>query len=137
VIAADGGSSPTRGRLGVGFEGRTYKDRWVVIDTKVKKPWPEVDRLRFHCNPARPAVDCPTPLGHHRWEFPVLPGDDADALVTPEGVLELLAGQGIGPEHVEVLRAVIYNHHVRFADRWPGCPRRARPRPCPARSTAA
>ena len=118
VIAADGGSSPTRGCLGVGFEGRTYKDRWVVIDTKVKKPWPEVDRLRFHCNPARPAVDCPTPLGHHRWEFPVLPGDDADALVTPEGVLELLAGQGIGPEHVEVLRAVIYNHHVRFADRW-------------------
>ena len=48
----------------------------------------------------------------------MLPGDDADALVTPEGVLELLAGQGIGPEHVEVLRAVIYNHHVRFADRW-------------------
>jgi 3-(3-hydroxy-phenyl)propionate hydroxylase len=118
VIAADGGSSPTRGRLNVSFEGRTYDDRWVVIDTKVKKPWPEVDQLRFHCNPARPAVDCPTPLGHHRWEFPVLPGDDPDALVTHEAVLELLAGQGIGPEHVEVLRAVIYNHHVRFADRW-------------------
>jgi len=118
VIAADGGSSPTRTRLNIGFEGRTYKDRWVVIDTKVTKPWPEVDRLRFHCNPARPAVDCPTPLGHHRWEFPVLAGEDADALVTPQGVLELLAGQGIGPEHVQVLRAVIYNHHVRFADRW-------------------
>jgi 3-(3-hydroxy-phenyl)propionate hydroxylase len=118
VIAADGGSSPTRTRLGVGFEGRTYEDRWVVVDTLVTKPWPEVDRLRFHCNPARPAVDCPTPLGHHRWEFPVLPGDDAAALVTPEGVLCLLAGQGIGPEHVEVLRAVVYAHHVRFADRW-------------------
>jgi 3-(3-hydroxy-phenyl)propionate hydroxylase len=118
VIAADGGSSQTRGRLNVGFEGRTFKDRWVVIDTKVITPWPEVDRLRFHCNPARPAVDCPTPLGHHRWEFPLLPRDDADALVTQEGVLELLAGQGIGPEHVQVLRAVIYNHHVRFADRW-------------------
>jgi len=118
VIAADGGSSPTRTRLGIGFQGRTYEDRWIVIDTKVKKPWPEVDRLRFHCNPARPAVDCPTPLGHHRWEFPVLPGDDPAALVTPQGVLELLAGQGIGPEHVEVLRAVVYSHHVRFADRW-------------------
>ncbi len=118
VIAADGGSSPTRARLNVSFEGRTYDDRWVVIDTKVKKPWPEVDRLRFHCNPARPAVDCPTPLGHHRWEFPVLPGDDAEALVRPQGVLDLLAGQGISAEDVEVLRAVIYNHHVRFADRW-------------------
>ena len=40
VVAADGGSSPTRGHLNVGFEGRSYKDRWVVIDTKVTKPWP-------------------------------------------------------------------------------------------------
>ena len=32
--------------------------------------WPGHDRLRFHCNPARPTVDCPTPLGHHRWEYP-------------------------------------------------------------------
>lgn len=118
VIAADGGSSPTRTRLGIGFEGRTYEDRWVVIDTKVRTELPEIDRLRFHCDPARPAVDCPTPLGHHRWEFPVLPGDDEVALVTPEGVHDLLARQRIGPQHVEVLRAVVYSHHVRFAERW-------------------
>lgn len=37
VIAADGGSSTTRSQLSVGFEGRTYEDRWVVIDTKVLK----------------------------------------------------------------------------------------------------
>ena len=118
VIAADGGSSPTRGQLGVGFEGRTYEDRWVVIDTKVKKEWPEVDRLRFHCNPQRPAVDCPTPLGHHRWEFPVLPGDDEQELVTDAAVWRLLHRQGITEENVEILRAVVYSHHVRFADRW-------------------
>lgn len=118
MIAADGGSSPTRSRLGIGFEGRTYEDRWVVIDTKVLREWSDVDRLRFHCNPARPAVDCPTPLGHHRWEFPVLPGDDEAELVTEGAVRRLLADQGIGPDHVEVLRAVIYSHHVRFADRW-------------------
>jgi 3-(3-hydroxy-phenyl)propionate hydroxylase len=118
VIAADGGSSPTRTRLGIGFEGRTYEDRWIVIDTEVRKPWPEADRLRFHCDPDRPAVDCPTPLGHHRWEFPVLPGDDEATLTSPEGVRQLLAGQGISPEHVDVLGAVVYRHHVRFADRW-------------------
>lgn len=118
VIAADGASSPTRTRLGVGFEGRTYEDRWVVIDTKVLQEWPEVDRLRFHCNPARPAVDCPTPLGHHRWEFPVLPGDDETELVSTSAVRRLLAAQGITEENVEVLRAVVYSHHVRFADRW-------------------
>lgn len=118
VIAADGGSSPIRGHLGIGFEGRTYEDRWVVIDTKVKQEWPEVERLRFHCDPQRPAVDCPTPLGHHRWEFPILPGDDEEQLITEPAVRRLLADQGIGPEHVDILRAVVYSHHVRLADRW-------------------
>ena len=32
VIAADGGSSPTRGQLGVSYSGRTFEERWVVID---------------------------------------------------------------------------------------------------------
>ncbi|MEU4155436.1 bifunctional 3-(3-hydroxy-phenyl)propionate/3-hydroxycinnamic acid hydroxylase [Actinoplanes sp. NPDC026670] len=118
VIAADGGSSPTRTRLGIGFEGRTYEDRWVVIDTKVIEAWPEIGRLRFHCDPARPAVDCPTPLGHHRWEFPVLPGDDETFLTSTDGVYQLLARHGISSAQVEVLRAVVYSHHVRFAARW-------------------
>lgn len=118
AIAADGGSSATRTELGVGFDGRTYEDRWVVIDTKVIRPWPEVDRLRFHCNPGRPAVDCPTPLGHHRWEFPVLPGDDERRLVTHEAIRGLLADQGINPADVEILRAVVYSHHIRFASQW-------------------
>jgi 3-(3-hydroxy-phenyl)propionate hydroxylase len=118
VLACDGGSSRTRTLLGIGFEGKTYEDPWLVIDTKVLDPWPEVDRLRFHCDPERPAVDCPTPLGHHRWEFPVLPGEDRDQLRSEESVWRLLGRQGITDRHVEVLRRVVYVHHVRFADRW-------------------
>lgn len=74
--------------------------------------------MRFHCNPERPAVDCPTPLGHHRWEFPVLPGDDEEELVKEPAVRRLLARQGVTEEHVEMLRAVVYSHHVRLAARW-------------------
>ncbi|WP_446219435.1 bifunctional 3-(3-hydroxy-phenyl)propionate/3-hydroxycinnamic acid hydroxylase MhpA [Micromonospora sp. IBHARD004] len=118
LIAADGGSSPIRTGLGVGFDGRTYHDRWVVIDTKVKRGWDTVDRLRFHCDPARPAVDCPTPLGHHRWEFPVLPGEDEQDLVSHDYIWRLLRRYGRTPDEVEILRAVIYSHHVRFAARW-------------------
>ncbi|WP_018657934.1 bifunctional 3-(3-hydroxy-phenyl)propionate/3-hydroxycinnamic acid hydroxylase [Actinomadura flavalba] len=118
VIAADGGSSLTRAQLNVGYEGRTFEDRWVVIDTEMIEPWPGHDRLRFHCDPARPAVDCPTPLGHHRWEFPILPGEDAAELVTDDAVWRLLARYGIGPDQVRILRATVYSHHVRFAARW-------------------
>ena len=118
VIAADGGSGSVRTWLGLGFEGRTYEDRWLVVDTDVLRPWPDHDRLRFHCDPRRPAVDCPTPLGHHRWEFPVLPGEDESELVTLPSVMRLLGRYGVTEENVAVQRAVIYSHHVRFASRW-------------------
>jgi 3-(3-hydroxy-phenyl)propionate hydroxylase len=118
VIAADGGSSPTRGLLGVGYSGTTYSERWVVIDTKVLKPWDAHDRLRFHCNPRRPTVDCPTPLGHHRWEFPASSDEDDAALVSDSAVWNVLGDHGITKQDVEVLRAVVYRHHVRVADRW-------------------
>lgn len=118
VIASDGGSSATRGLLGIGYSGRTYGERWVVIDTKVLKEWDAHDRLRFHCNPERPTVDCPTPLGHHRWEYPARAGEDEKDLVSDAAVWNVLREQGITPEHVEILRAVVYSHHVRVADRW-------------------
>ncbi len=55
VIAADGGGSAIRGQLGIGYAGgRTYAERWVVIDTEMLQPWENHDALRFHCNPARP-----------------------------------------------------------------------------------
>lgn len=118
VIAADGGSSPTRGQLGIGYAGRTYTERWVVIDTKVLKEWEAHDRLRFHCNPSRPTVDCPTPLGHHRWEYPARTDEEERDLLCDNEIWKVLGDQGITPEHVEILRAVMYSHHVRVADRW-------------------
>jgi 3-(3-hydroxy-phenyl)propionate hydroxylase len=118
VIAADGGSSAIRGQLGVGFGGRTYAERWIVIDTKVLREWPGHDRLRFHCNPARPTVDCPTPLGHHRWEFPVRDDEDEQDLLSQEAIGQVLRGQGITEQHVKILGFACYSHHVRFADRW-------------------
>jgi 3-(3-hydroxy-phenyl)propionate hydroxylase len=118
VIAADGGSSAIRGQLGIGYGGKTYSERWVVIDTKVLRDWEGSSRLRFHCDPERPTVDCPTPLGHHRWEFPVRDGEDENRLVTDEAIWEVLRSQGISDQNVEILRAVVYSHHVRVAERW-------------------
>ena len=118
VIAADGGSSAIRGLLGIGFSGRTFSERWIVIDTKVLREWPGHDKLRFHCNPARPTVDCPTPLGHHRWEFPVRDSEDEKDLLTDEAIWHVLDGQGITKANVEIIGFACYSHHVRFADRW-------------------
>ena len=80
--------------------------------------WEGHDRLRFHCNPDRPTVDCPTPLGHHRWEYPARTGELEQDLLRHEAIWKVLNDQGITDANVEILRAVIYSHHVRVADRW-------------------
>lgn len=118
VIAADGGSSSIRGQLNIGFGGQTFSERWIVIDTKVLNEWPGHDQLRFHCNPERPMVDCPTPLGHHRWEFPVHDEEDEKDLLTEDAIWKVISRQGITKDHVEILGFACYSHHVRFADRW-------------------
>ena len=118
VIASDGGSSSIRSQFGIGFSGQTYSERWIVIDTKVLNEWPGHDRLRFHCNPARPTVDCPTPLGHHRWEFPVHDGENEADLLNEEAIWKVLSAQGIDRANVKILGFACYSHHVRFADRW-------------------
>ncbi|KMO76549.1 bifunctional 3-(3-hydroxy-phenyl)propionate/3-hydroxycinnamic acid hydroxylase [Mycolicibacterium chlorophenolicum] len=118
VIAADGGSSALRGQLGIGFGGRTFSQRWIVIDTKVLREWPGHDRLRFHCNPARPAVDCPTPLGHHRWEFPARDDEDEKVLLSDDSLWKVLGAHGVTSDDVEIIGAACYSHHVRFAERW-------------------
>lgn len=118
VIAADGGSSSIRGQLGIGFSGQTFSQRWIVIDTKVINEWPGHDRLRFHCNPARPTVDCPTPLGHHRWEFPVRDEENEADLLNEDAIWKVLSTQGIERRNVKILGFACYSHHVRFADCW-------------------
>ena len=99
--------------------GRTYAERWIVIDTKVLEEWPGHDRLRFHCNPARPTVDCPTPLGHHRWEFPVRDDEDEQDLLQRGRDLEGAARAGHHRENVKILRASPATATTSaFADRW-------------------
>ncbi|MGW0566612.1 bifunctional 3-(3-hydroxy-phenyl)propionate/3-hydroxycinnamic acid hydroxylase [Streptomyces tauricus] len=118
VIAADGGSSTVRQSLGLGYAGRTYATPWVIVDAEVVKPWPGRERFQFRCDPYRPAVDCPFPPHHHRWEFPVLPDDDIRHLTSDDGVFALLARYGVTRRHVRIQRVIAYRHHVRSAERW-------------------
>ena len=103
VIAADGGSAPSAVCWASGSAGRTYTERWIVIDTKVVREWPGHDRLRFHCNPERPTVDCPTPLGHHRWEFPARDEEDEKDSLNETAIWKVLRDQGISEGNVKIL----------------------------------
>ncbi|MGW4215329.1 bifunctional 3-(3-hydroxy-phenyl)propionate/3-hydroxycinnamic acid hydroxylase [Lentzea sp. NPDC004789] len=116
VIAADGGRSPIRTQLGIALEGRTHERKWVVIDC-ANDPL-DAPYTALHCDPRRPYVCAHLPDDHRRWEFMLFPGEDADEMLAPDHVDDLLRHHVRDPGVVEVIRARVYTHHSRIAERF-------------------
>lgn len=116
VIAADGGRSTLRELLGVRLEGTTHSRRWVVIDC-ANDPL-DAPYTGLHGDPRRPYVCAHLPQDHRRWEFMLLPGEDADTMLSADRVTDLLRPHVARPDDLEVVRARAYTHHSRLADRF-------------------
>jgi 3-(3-hydroxy-phenyl)propionate hydroxylase len=116
VIAADGGRSPIRTQLGIPLEGSTHPRKWVVIDC-AHDPL-DAPYTALHCDPRRPYVCAHLPDDHRRWEFMLFPGEDADQMLAPDRVDDLLRHHVSDPSVVDVIRARVYTHHSRIAARF-------------------
>ena len=125
LVAADGGRSIVRTQLGIDMSGRSYPERWLVVDLKAKDA-PEgghSDAFRhlpyfdFVCNPDMPTVSCPQPGGHHRFEFALKDSDDKARFESDETV-QALIGQYVDVDEVEVKRQLVYTFNAVTADRW-------------------
>ncbi|HKU11170.1 MAG TPA: bifunctional 3-(3-hydroxy-phenyl)propionate/3-hydroxycinnamic acid hydroxylase [Sinomonas sp.] len=116
VIACDGGRSFARGALGIGLEGSTQVEKWVVVDLRNVPGEPE-RFAEFHCNGRRPVVVVPGAGGRRRYEFMLLPGDDEAEILSHESIARLVA-----PFHPislgDVRRAAVYVAHQRVAARY-------------------
>ncbi len=105
----------TRGQLGVGYSGRTYTERWVVIDTEVLTQWdctrPSFASIAIPIRPYRrlPNPAGPPPLGVSRPHWM----RTSRRCCGREQSGRFSATRASPTEHVKILRAVIYSHHVR------------------------
>jgi 3-(3-hydroxy-phenyl)propionate hydroxylase len=116
VVGADGGRSSVRDLIGARLEGDTHERKWVVIDCDndtVDAPY-----TALHCEPDRPYVCVHLPHGYRRWEFMLFPGEDADAMLDDDVVRSLLARRVSDPAGVNIVRARVYTHHSRVANRF-------------------
>ena len=118
VLACDGGGSTTRERLGIRLIGETREVKWVVIDARVKRWWPERHILTFWSDKQRPVVDIALAQGNHRWEFPLEPHESEDDFKTHEQLWKLLNSLGVTQDDVEIHQHAFYRHHIRHAERW-------------------
>ena len=118
ALACDGGSSVTRKQVGVELQGDTVPVRWIVVDARVKRWWPNRHILTFWSDATRPVVDIALGRGNHRWEFP-LSADETDAdFPTDEQVWPLLESLGVSRDDVDIHQYAFYSHNIRMADRW-------------------
>lgn len=118
VLACDGGSSSVREQLGIRLKGDTKPTRWVVIDARVKRWWPDRHILTFWSDRVRPVVDIALGMGNHRWEFPLAAHESESDFTTKEQLWALLDSMGVTPDDVEIHQHAFYRHHVRNAERW-------------------
>ena len=115
-VAADGGRSTLRDLVGVTLIGNTHPIKWLVVD--VRNAEMDAPYTALHCDPRRPNVCIHLPFGYRRWEFMVFPHEDADRLVEESSVKSLIAPYVDNADRLEVVRARIYTHHSRVADRF-------------------
>ncbi|WP_079127353.1 bifunctional 3-(3-hydroxy-phenyl)propionate/3-hydroxycinnamic acid hydroxylase [Streptomyces sp. TP-A0874] len=116
VVGSDGGRSTVRELLGIPLVGDTHPRKWVVIECD-NDPL-DAPYTGLHCDPRRPYVCLDLPYNYRRWEFMLFPGEDAEAMLRPEKVRELLTGHVPDPTALNIIRARVYTHHSRVAARF-------------------
>lgn len=115
VVACDGGRSAVREALDITMEGSSQTHPWIVIDA-VNDPRDNGD-TEFHCDPRRPHVVVPGTQTRCRYEFMLLPGEDAEQVLRPEFIAELLAPfREVRPG--DIRRSAVYVAHQLVAARW-------------------
>jgi 3-(3-hydroxy-phenyl)propionate hydroxylase len=117
VIGADGARSAVRRELGIANEDLQLDQPWLVVDTVLRRPVVLPTRVLQICDPARPTTFIPMCGARRRWEFMLLPGEDAEAMESPPRIAELLA-PWVAPDDVEIVRAVVYRFHAVLARSW-------------------
>lgn len=120
LVGADGGRSVIRTRLGIDMSGKSFPERWLVVDLAAKDgtdPFRHLPYFDFVCDPDMPTVSCPQPGGHHRFEFNLSENDEKDEFES-DAIVRRLIGRYVDVDEVTVQRRLVYTFNAVIADRW-------------------
>lgn len=118
VIGADGANSFVRGRMAADYEDLGFHYDWLVVDVLPADMSTWDTRVWQICDPARPTTVVPGGPGRRRWEFMLLPHEQAADMATPEAAWRLLAPWGLTPGNAVLERHAVYRFGAAWANRW-------------------
>lgn len=117
LIGVDGANSITRSSAGIEFEDLGFREQWLVVDFRQKRPLSfDFDNGQI-CDPARPL--CLFQLGktHRRFEFMVLPGEDPQEIAKADNVWSLVS-RWFTPADADLIRSTVYTFRSANAKDW-------------------
>ena len=109
VVGADGANSLVREACGIAREDLGFDECWLVADVR-PHDMARVEHLPVaaqYCDPRRPHVAVRNGARHRRWEFMLLPGEQAGDFDDPARVWKLLAPY-MAPEDGTLVRKAVY-----------------------------
>jgi 3-(3-hydroxy-phenyl)propionate hydroxylase len=115
LVGCDGAGSGVRGALGLVLEGRTFEEKWLIVDLE-ESPSPHRDTIVF-CDVRRPCIALPGPNLTRRFEFKLLAGENAEAMCSDSVVADLLSAHGAATSS-KIRRKTVYTFHARLAPTW-------------------
>ncbi|MDQ0569023.1 3-(3-hydroxy-phenyl)propionate hydroxylase [Variovorax paradoxus] len=119
VVACDGGTSPTRKRLGLRLKSLDFDEPWIVVDMHVNEskladlPATNIQ----YCDPSRPCTYVVGPGTHRRWEFLLLPHEAEQRDMPHDAIWNLLA-RWLAPAEARIWRAATYRFHAVVLEQW-------------------
>jgi 2-polyprenyl-6-methoxyphenol hydroxylase-like FAD-dependent oxidoreductase len=106
--------------LGVGFDGRSFADSFLICDIRAELPgWENERRFYFDpvWNPGRQVLIHPCPGGLYRIDWQVDPTFDLER-ARADGSLDARIRQVVGERPYEIDWTSLYTFHARIADRF-------------------
>ena len=118
VVGCDGGNSFVRRSLDIRFEDLDFHEPWLVVDMIVEDEDAQLPQTNIQfCSPARPHTYVVGPGRLRRWEFMILPGENADEINREIRIWELLS-PWLRQDQARLWRSATYTFHALVAERW-------------------
>jgi hypothetical protein len=117
LIGADGANSFIRETVGITRRDLGFQERWLVVDAEPHDmtALAQLPIAGQWCDPRRPTTHIQSGPRHRRWEFMLLPGEQAEDFEDPArvwGLLEPWYRPGDGP----LTRSTVYEFRSMLAD---------------------
>jgi 2-polyprenyl-6-methoxyphenol hydroxylase-like FAD-dependent oxidoreductase len=117
VVGADGANSFVRDASGISRRDLGFQERWLVVDVE-PHDMAAVAHLPIasqRCDPSRPTTIVQSGPRHRRWEFMLLPDEQASDFEDPERVWALLE-PWYGPQDGPLTRSAVYEFRSMLAE---------------------